>query len=584
MRLMFWVLAAGSVVLAVLAMIPAVVVLSTLTTGFLMAPVWLVAANLWWVMGLAAPVVWYRERGRTGFGTAVSIGLAVVVAGGFYGLRSLALARIEAPFASTAGALAGQDDVSVVDLVVKADGVLGEAACDALCERLLTGATVTTVRRIVDVDNGRAIAHVFRRLDPAQCLALDPEFPIAEPCLLLVADDGLATDLRVTVDGSGDGYASRDEVGGLAYLVSARRVRVEDLRAGEAVLLHDQSTRTWFEAVAPVPLIANSGFDGNGLHGGGLAPPRLRKSDPPLGVAGILEGLGLSLGPGRPFVETEPGLNIGGRITLAPKGYFEAQPYDTALIASILNRGDDLDEGIVAQIGDWLKRLERTTDATGTTRALIGRLPDVLGAQAIMLQGLSLKRPELFVEQFADFYRQVQSGNDEASRVAANAILDKVRGDPFGTHDAEAEAFLAALRSGKQRDYLIQVVGRYGFDPTPILQGYLEQPDTDEDRPGIYTIFHAACMSDPKWNGTLGPLLHGQMIPLLDDLYRNRDAVEIGSRALRRLDRADLVHDLMDRVDWDVFMVRMRDDYGSPRTLEQTRMDFFGREEIPDRC
>ncbi len=572
---LFWVVAVASVLLAVLAMIPAVVIGLTFMSGFLLAPIWPVAANLWWVMALLGPVVWFYRRGKAVTGIALSAALAIACFGAFYGLRSAAMARIEAPITTTPGAFSdGVGLPVVVDLIVNTDSVFGEAACDPLCERLLTGDTVTTVRRAMTLGDQPARIHVFRRSDAAGCQRLDPDFPLSAPCILMVADDGRPADLRVTVDGVGDGYASRDEVGGLVYLVSSRRIQMTALRGGEETLIHDQTSRIWFEAVAPVPLIANSGFDGNGLHGGGLAPYRMRKSDPRLDPAAILTALGVPMGVGRAFVETEPARVMMGE-TYPAKGDYGPMPYDVALIASILDQTGRLDESISTMIRDWVGQLERGAPNTATTRAIISRLPAVLGGQTIVLQRLTSLRPELFVERFADFYAQVQSDDEEVSQLAAFTILDRVRGDPLGTHDADADAYLGSLKAGRHWDALIQIVGRYGFDPTPIFQAELNGAQGDAYLRVLFHIFVASEITDPKWNATLGPFLHQTLLPLMDDLVDNRDIFSDGTQALQTLGRSDLVEDLFARVDWNNVIAREREEGTTSGQLKLVQRGYF---------
>lgn len=160
----FWVVAVLAALLAVLASMPAMVIGLTLMSGFLLAPIWPVAANLWWVMLLLAPVLWFYRRGKIQYGIALSAALAIVWFGAFYMLRSTAMARIEAPFLTAPGAVAGGAAVPrVVDLIVSADSVLGVAACDQLCEQLLTGESVTTVRRTTAEGDQPVRTRVFRR-------------------------------------------------------------------------------------------------------------------------------------------------------------------------------------------------------------------------------------------------------------------------------------------------------------------------------------------------------------------------------------------------------------------------------------
>ena len=222
-----------------------------------------------------------------------------------------------------------------------------------------------------------------------------------------------------------------------------------------------------------------------------------------------------------------------------------------------------------------MKRLERGAPNTATTRAIISRLPRFLGIQTFVLQRLSSKRPELFVERFADFYAQVQSDDERVSQLAAFTILDRVRGDPPGTHDADADAYLEALRSGRHRDALIQIIGRYGFDPTPIFQAELDESQGDAQLRNLFDVYLASEMTDPKWNATLGPFLHQTLLPLMDDLVENRDIFRDGIKALQALGRSDLVDDLFARADWDSVVARELAEGLNARPLNFVQRGYF---------
>ncbi len=226
-------------------------------------------------------------------------------------------------------------------------------------------------------------------------------------------------------------------------------------------------------------------------------------------------------------------------------------------------------------VQQWVGQLERGAPNTATTRAIISRLPAVLGSQTIMLQRLTSLRPELFVERFADFYAQVQSDDEEVSQLAAFTILYRVRGDPLGTHNADADAYLGALKAGRHWDALIQIVGRYGFDPTPIFQAELDQPRNGSDGPNLFYIFSASQMTDPKWNATLGPFLHQTLLPLMDDLVDKRDIFSDGTQALQTLGRSDLVEDLFARVDWNNVIARKREEGTSSGQLKFVQRGYF---------
>jgi hypothetical protein len=74
---LFWLIATVAVLLAIVASIPGLVIGLTFLSGFLLAPLWPVAANLWWVVLLAAPVVWFYWRGEAAYGVALSVALLV---------------------------------------------------------------------------------------------------------------------------------------------------------------------------------------------------------------------------------------------------------------------------------------------------------------------------------------------------------------------------------------------------------------------------------------------------------------------------------------------------------------------------
>ncbi|EEW23810.1 hypothetical protein Rsw2DRAFT_3267 [Rhodobacter ferrooxidans] len=541
MPVWFWVLAVIAAVAAVLAMLPAVVILSSFYAfgwGFPVGMLWFVAANLWWVLLLLWPVIWSLRRGRILVGLVFSAGLMALAVGGFYSLRAAHLASLYVPLV-VAQPLSGQ--VLSAELVEGRDGaLLGNSVCGDLCERLLIGG-MDWVRVVSPGPDGVPVATVTARAEAVDCRALDPDFPDGAPCLLLRADRGSAADLRLTVTQQGDGHASREDMSGLAFLLSRQRLLVEDLRGPSPVLLHDQSRRIWMQATQPVPLHANAGFDGNGLHGGGLTFPWVRLQDAPLDVASVLQAAAVPLAPARGFTQTKPGDR-----SRAAEGYFDERPHDLALIASLLGKPG---ERQAAQISAWLDRFSRGRAPTLAERALLARLP--LETQRIhALDRLMQVQPELFVPDFRAYYDRVLSGPDQQSTTAAAVILETVRRDPPESHAAEADLFRTVIASGRQWGYLIQVAGRYGFDPLPLFQAEVKAPNRPKDGPDLYALFHAACNSDPKWADSLAPFVHAQMLPLLAEMDRRKDALRMGTTALMMLGREDLAQDLHNRVDW----------------------------------
>jgi hypothetical protein len=185
----------------------------------------------------------------------------------------------------------------------------------------------------------------------------------------------------------------------------------------------------------------------------------------------------------------------------------------------------------------------------------------------------------------SDLYRMVRDGNESESRSAASTLLNRGRGDPPGVHADEAADYLAALESGRQWGYLIQIVGRYGFDPTPVLQREIDSPQDAEDGPDVFILITAACHSDPKWADTLGPFVHELVLPLTlkpQSLAYSRDKLSKATNVLMRLGRSDLAEDLRNRVDPETLAAEYEKNFTSarpPETVEALREVFFGRME-----
>jgi hypothetical protein len=181
---------------------------------------------------------------------------------------------------------------------------------------------------------------------------------------------------------------------------------------------------------------------------------------------------------------------------------------------------------------------------------------------------------------FRSFYAQVGHSDKNIATRAARVIMGRVRNHPLGSHDGEAADYLATLQHPAHWDYLSQVVGRYGFDPTPILRDALIS-DSD-NQPFIVAV--AACHSDPNWAATLGLFIRDQMLPLLSHLDRQRQTLTMGTAALLNLGRTDLAMVLRARVDWPKVMEFWGGRITPTPTISRLQSKLMGQLSAPALC
>lgn len=579
MPVSYFVVLVISVIAALLATIPELVVNASLQSLGLAWLVFAVAANLWWMVVLAGPVIWFWRKGRPGIGLAASLALAAMVAGGFTLLRAHALEAIAAPQTVTlAGALV---DKAARTVEVRLDAGRREAEdvpCEALCEGLLL-AGAEWVRVTGPGSQGEPEAHLFRSAGEADCRALDAGFPDGAPCILLGTDSGDVADLLLRVEVTRDSRAAGDGQRGLAVLVQSQRLVVTDQRDG--TVLHDEVSRKWRQVRAPVLLLPNLGRGGSGLEFSTET-----KADPLPDKAEVLQSLGQPFLAVRPWVETRP----AGAYSPA-EGYAANLPQDRALMLSILAGGDGvLAPGLVRQVDRWLRGLRDGAAVVPGDRPILVQLQGRLPFPTRSLDRLRMKAPQLFVANVGDLYRTIREGDEPEALAAAQTLLNLVRNDPPGTHAGEAEDFLAALESGRYPEHLFRIVGLYGFDPAPVLRGVVDASDWTRSGASIGLLLTAACLSDPKWAGTLGPFVMDLVVPELGPPFRARDVdrhlMRNATQALMALGRKDLAIDLRNRVAPEALVAAYAKGLAGsePRTPDELRDMHFGRLEEMAAC
>ncbi|MBS0565025.1 MAG: hypothetical protein JSR87_11290 [Proteobacteria bacterium] len=511
---LYWLLFAGSLVMAALIYIPETAVYVRLAQlaggaylGFL-TPFGVFAyllgdlmANLWWLMLLAAPFVLSLKR-RPMIGLAISVAAALALFLVPPRIIDWQSARLVA--AERGPALASRPAGPVTSITLPADG------CNPLCEQLLLGGEVQTVRVAAPTQEG--VPHLmFQRRPAADCQALDPDFPQGGPCLLARPDDGAQSDLKLSWQTDGSPAPTRESLGFTPHLMMKERLTITRPATGETL---DVRTRlVWLSPASYVPLHPNTGFDGSGIHGGGLVPDQQKHEDPPLDPAGLLTETGLSLAaPRGEIVVDKRAISLkmpaGYASPAFLTGYPEPAPYDIALIRSLLDHGGLRTDTGTYYVTRWLAKFERhKVIPDQRDRALFDALYAGVNPAPHELSLLRQSHPAYFSGGLDQLYADALSSEGGKMYDAMHGIVSAALRQTPEQNAPQAADYLRLIGIKKLRDsFLIDAAGRFPFDPTPVLHDYLQKSDwAVEDR--VHEALKAACRADQRWAGSLTPFI-----------------------------------------------------------------------------
>ena len=70
----------------------------------------------------------------------------------------------------------------------------------------------------------------------------------------------------------------------------------------------------------------------------------------------------------------------------------------------------------------------------------------------------------------------------------------------------QEQLYIQALTGTRFTNILLPLAGRFTFDPVPVLREYMQGADKKSVFPSI-SVFHAACVADPRWAETMAPLV-----------------------------------------------------------------------------
>ena len=356
----WWVL--GSIIAAIAGLAACIndLVLATIFASLgLLYPVWLIAANLWWVMGLIGLWLLIRRFAGLGLSLGVMLGLLGLAGAGFYGLRASQLAGLP-PAVSEVLAQASGKARSLDYVNARGDAFRPYETCDAFCLAALGGGDLQWLRleryqsqgmrQVVFPVAGKTCADlglpeiapkgclsaptfsrfsvIIERRDRADCLTDQPDFPADEICLRFVRDDGRKADLWLEISDS-DAPLLSEAQRGLVRLTELRQLRLQDLRGAASVDLARHSARTYTLTSAPLPLVPNVSMNSNG---GGLAMPHATVVEPLVDPAVVLQAAGVAVAAVQPEVM---GAVYPGRVmplTAVNRALVASRGADSALI------------------------------------------------------------------------------------------------------------------------------------------------------------------------------------------------------------------------------------------------------------
>ena len=373
------------------------------------------------------------------------------------------------------------------------------------------------------------------------------------PCLLARLNDEASSDLALVRETQGNGAANREQVGFSPTLLKKDRLILKQGDTGE--YLASQTRLTWLEPLGYVPLLANTGFDGTGISGGGLVPRQRRHEDPTLNSVALLRELGLAVAEPRREIETYEKVKTDfGEIKIERKyssfkSYPEPASYDVALIRSMLklgglgkNSGSHFEalgharnKTGVEYINRWASKFSRHgIESTEAERALIGRIYTSLRPIPHEVSLLVEDFPLLYLPGGMDqLYANLRSGDDKLITDAISGILSVAVRQTPEQNDSHADAYLEVMEDQRFSRSMVRIAGRFSFDPVPVLRRYLDDVRKDAAGPSL-SVLKAACWADPRWSDQLA-LFVMDVVRGMPANLRDSDRNKIVSLALNTL-------------------------------------------------
>ena len=515
-----------------------------------------VAANLWWVVVLIGPFAVLAARRRPYLGALLSGTLAAAV----YLGPTLMLERERAALlpdnidAAEGAALELGEPTSIE--FVWGEGYGPEFVfCGDLCERLLSGGQIDWVRVKMQDGTGpnsqSSQSMIIETALGAACSKVYAGFDEGEPCILATPDDGRSADLRLLRAVSEDPKAEERSQGLHPYTFETRTAQLIDLRSEASAVLAEQSQVRYMTPTHLLPIYFDPSLNGIGIFGSDFVSQWTIDDSPTIDLVAMLDWSGVRLDKdGMSPQETDP---IRAIIYAQQR---EPKAYDLPLLLSVLEITPEPTNPVIESVNRWVEPFLTDKVANEAEVTVLRQLDDRYPGRFRALDTLKSRHPEYFYNDISLLYREVEAGDEEASKAAAKVLHSMALRSNWAPQEGEADLFLHAYQTGRQQWYLLQIIGRFGFDPTPYLIAYLsEKPDEG------YTVLSAACWSESDWPDTLGIFVRDTMIAMgrrtKPHGFANLD-MKPGALALARMNRLDLLEEVREQIDWESAL-------GSPR-------------------
>lgn len=523
-RILFWVLLALSVILAIAMTIPEFAVIlrilqlsSGTYLGYLAATAiisFIISygfTNLWWVLLLLTPFVWF-SRSRPIFGLTVSCVAYLLI---WFVPPKIIETQTNAILANAHSISNGGAVHEKIESIT-----LDTYGCDLLCEEILLSGEVSTVRtRQSKTDNVPRLQYF--RATSNECKSLDPRFPKGAFCILSKLDGNMESDVAINYVSSGNQTVKRKDIGFSPRILKTEIIEIVHQNTGQ-VLVSDSSI-SWLEPQGYVPLYANTGFDGRGVHGGGIYPAQKKRNNDVLERRKLLQDIGIKLGATRSFKV----VNAKAR-DREKKGYLEHADYELALISSIIRHEGSLSSTNNKMINDWLARFSHHNFVPDEReKEIFEKLRKRQRAFSDTLYRLQTRSPDYFSGGIRSFYLEIESDIRSVNQRGKNVVSYNVLREAPEVNSMNSDIFLDYIQRNVATERLINLAGRYEFNPVEILQAFYENPKNKREKSRkARSVLRSACSADPRWTKSLKPFVR----KIVNEHLDNRRVVAVALR------------------------------------------------------
>lgn len=354
--------------------------------------------------------------------------------------------------------------------------------CDTYCRRMLHGGQVTWLRIKGPDDKGVTQTITFVKGTGDGC--------VETLCVTLADTTDDPADVTLTVAENYTGpYDANRHMTGWAQSQGTRRF---EARAGDDLLARQTEIHLFVIKDQAVPRPAFHGLTSGG-NKGGLSLPRTRDLRNQIDPVAITTDLGI-------------------KMAAAPAPSKKRSTLRTALvtgaerqeITSILDKEGPIPAALQQKINNWLSRLRPVPSLSDADVTLIMRLAiEPRMDRDYAIHELFARQPAVRKAMLPWFFDQMENPTTPNPKIVSN-ISHSMRLTSFeeGQLDPYADRFLDLLRERQYYSPLVMSIGKFSFDPTPIL--FENYTPTRDKR---HQFMEAVCFSDPQWHAALVPFV-----------------------------------------------------------------------------